>query len=120
MQTIEKNRLQIMPKITQQSIQSLLQTLQKEIAKLDKQLLDLINSCEAYKVKRDLLKSVPGVGDVTVMTVLSCFPELGLVTHKQAAALAGVAPMNRDSGRYQGMEKYAVDDHKYAPLFSWA
>ena len=105
MQTMEKNRLQIMPKITQKSIQSILQTLQKEIAKLDKQLLALINSCEAYKVKRDLLKSVPGVGDVTVITVLSCFPELGLITNKQAAALAGVAPMNRDSGRYQGMRK---------------
>lgn len=56
-------------------------------------------------MKRDLLKSVPGVGDVTVMTVLGCFPELGFITHKQAAALAGVAPMNRDSGRYQGMRK---------------
>lgn len=61
----------MMPKTTQKS--SILQTLQKEIIKLDKQLIAMINSCEEYKVKRDLLKSVLDVGDVMVITVLSFF-----------------------------------------------
>lgn len=112
MQTMEKNRLQIMPKSVQGSLQAILKTLQKEIAKLDKQLLTLIDSCEEYREKSDILKSVPGVGNVTVITLLSCFPELGYITNKQAAALAGVAPMNRESGRYHGVRKIRGGRHQ--------
>lgn len=112
MQTMEKNRLQIMPKCAQDSITAILKTLQKEIAKLDKQLLQLIDSCEEYKEKSDIIKSVPGVGNVAVITLLSCFPELGYITNKQAAALAGVAPMNRESGRYKGLRKIKGGRHQ--------
>jgi transposase len=48
------------------------------------------------------LRSVPGVGPVLCRTLLAELPELGSLTHKQLAALVGVAPLNRDSGTMRG------------------
>ena len=48
---------------------------------------------------------MPGVGDVLARTLIAELPELGRVDRHQIAALAGVAPMNRDSGRYRGKRK---------------
>jgi transposase len=52
--------------------------------------------------KDNLLQSVPGVGPVLSITLLGALPELGRLNRKQIAALAGVAPFNRDSGKYRG------------------
>jgi transposase len=52
--------------------------------------------------KAQLLKSVPGVGPVLTVTLLAELPELGQLSHKQIAALVGVAPINRDSGLLRG------------------
>jgi transposase len=49
-----------------------------------------------------LLRSAPGVGDVTTATLLARLPELGSLDRKKIAALVGVAPFNRDSGRFNG------------------
>ena len=49
-----------------------------------------------------MLRSVPGVGPVLTTTLLANVPELGTLTHKQIAALVGVAPLNRDSGTLRG------------------
>jgi len=48
---------------------------------------------------------MPGVGEVVALSLLSNMPELGYLTNKQAAALVGVAPMNRESGAYKGMRR---------------
>jgi len=45
---------------------------------------------------------MPGVGNVVTFSLLSNMPELGYLSNKQAAALVGVAPMNRESGAYKG------------------
>jgi transposase len=55
-----------------------------------------------WREKDQLLRSVPGVGPTTSHTLLAELPELGELNNKQIAALAGVAPLNRDSGRFQG------------------
>ena len=52
--------------------------------------------------KAQPLQQVSGVGRVTALTVVVLVPELGTLRDNEAAALAGVAPMNRDSGRYPG------------------
>jgi len=49
-----------------------------------------------------LLRSVPGVGKVLSSTLLAQLPELGMLNRKQIAALAGLAPFNRDSGNMRG------------------
>jgi transposase len=55
-----------------------------------------------WRVKDDLLQSVPGVGRVVSLTLLAELPELGRLAHKEIAALVGVAPLNRDSGTLRG------------------
>ncbi len=48
---------------------------------------------------------MPGIGKIAAASIISNLPELGYITNKQAAALVGVAPMNRESGRYKGLRK---------------
>ncbi|KHM45764.1 transposase, partial [Pseudoalteromonas distincta] len=102
MQTMEKNRSQIMPKTISSLIKSILTALKNQIEKVDLKLQKLIKECDEYKVKNDIIQSVPGVGNVVAFNLLSDMPELGCVNNKEAASLVGVAPFNRESGAYQG------------------
>ena len=72
------------------------------IAALDTELAAMIEASEEWRARRALLESVPGVGPVLATTLLAALPELGTLTHKQVAALVGVAPLNRDSGTKRG------------------
>jgi transposase len=56
----------------------------------------------ALTAKAERLQQVRGVGRVSAFTVLALLPELGRLGDAQAAALAGVAPFNRDSGQFRG------------------
>lgn len=102
MQTMEKNRSQIMPKTISSLIKPILTALKNQIDKVDLKLQKLIKECDEYKVKNDIIQSVPGVGNVVAFNLLSDMPELGCVNNKEAASLVGVAPFNRESGAYQG------------------
>ena len=62
----------------------------------------LVKSHEDWHAKSDILTSVPGVGPVTVSTLLAQLPELGQLNREAVAALAGLAPINHDSGQFQG------------------
>ncbi len=101
-QTMQKNRLENMPKTVHRYIKPILTALKNQITNIDKKLLKLIEKSEAYKAKNDIIQSMPGVGNVVAISLLSNMPELGLMTNKQAAALVGVAPINKDSGNYKG------------------
>ena len=102
MQTMEKNRLQIMPKEITNSIKPLLTALKNQIDKIELKLAKLIKEYAEYKTKNDIIQSVPGVGNVVAFHLISDMPELGYLTNKQASALVGVAPINRESGIYEG------------------
>jgi len=102
MQTMEKNRLKIMPKAIASMIQPILTALKKQILKIDDKLITLIEKCPDYQVKSDIVQSMPGIGKTAAATLISYLPELGYMNNKQAAALVGVAPINRESGCYQG------------------
>ena len=102
MQTMEKNRSQIMPKTLSSLIKPILTTLKNQIDKVDLKLQKLIEQCDEYKAKNAIIQSVPGVGNVVAFNLLSDMPELGYVNNKEAASLVGVAPFNRESGVYQG------------------
>lgn len=104
MQTKEKNRLQIMPKTVQANIKAMLVVLNKQIEKMNEALATLIESCPEYKAKSELVQSMPGIGNVSAAALISYLPELGLMNNKQAAALVGVAPMSKESGRYKGKQ----------------
>jgi transposase len=79
-----------------------LRWLTAELARLDTDLDDRIHQSPVWREREDLLQSVPGIGPVMSRTVLAELPELGRLNRKQIAALVGVAPFNRDSGRLRG------------------
>lgn len=83
-------------------IASHIKYLEKELAKLEKNLERLINKDPILKDKAERLDEIEGVGKITAMTVLLHMPELGRLTPKEVSALAGVAPFNQDSGQMKG------------------
>jgi len=102
----EKQRLaRAHDRIAQSSFRAVLKRLEAERVRIDKAIDKLIEASPLWCAKQDLLKSVPGVGDVVARTLIAELPELGQVDRHQIAALAGIAPMNRDSGRYRGKRK---------------
>jgi transposase len=94
-----------MPKSVQKPIQRILTAVRKEIERIDRQLDKLVEAIPQWRNQRDLLMSVKGVGKVVAYTLMSELPELGQLNRKEIAALAGVAPMNRDSGSYRGKRR---------------
>jgi len=112
MQTMEKNRLQIMPKELHSLIKPILTAIKNQIEKINFKLQKLIDSCEEYKAKNDIIQSMPGVGSVVALSLLSNMPELGFINNKEAAALVGVAPINRESGIYNGHRKVRGGRHQ--------
>lgn len=103
MRTMEANRLGgATDRAVRRSIGAVLRALDKEIARADRELDAAIRSSPVWQAKDELLRSIPGIGPVVSRTLLAEMPELGTLTREQAAALAGVAPMNRDSGRFRG------------------
>jgi transposase len=106
----EKNRLKSLfgPAKTswaEKSIRDTLSHLIKQLSQLDKSLRKQIERSPAWKAKDDLLKSVPGIGKVTSLTLAIDLPELGTLDRKQIASLAGLAPINRDSGKSIGKRR---------------
>jgi len=81
--------------------------LEKQIAACDAAITDLIAADAQLSAKAQRLDAITGVGAVTAATVLAELPELGRISHEAAAALAGVAPYNRDSGQQQGVRHIA-------------
>lgn len=103
LRTAEMNRrAQAASTPIKQSIQIVLDGLGKELTRIDKAILALVESDDDWRQKSQLLQSVPGVGTVTTLTLLANLPELGRLSRRAIAALVGVAPFNRDSGALKG------------------
>lgn len=102
MLTAEKNRLGISPKVVHKDIQQHILWLQGRLEDIDRHLDSAIRKSPAWREKDDLLRSVPGVGQVLSVSLITGLPELGFLSRRQIAALVGVAPLNRDSGLFRG------------------
>lgn len=83
-------------------IQAHIRWLEDQLSELDRGLHDLVRSSPVWRDKDDLLQGVPGVGPTVSATLLAQLPELGRLTRRQIAALVGVAPLARDSGKFRG------------------
>jgi transposase len=84
------------------SIARLLKALEKELASVDEDIDDAMRGSPAWRDKEDLLASVPGVGPTIARTLIAELPELGQLSRRQIAALAGLAPFTRQSGQWRG------------------
>jgi len=76
--------------------------LERRVTDVDDDLSGRIQRSPLWRVQDDLLRSVPGIGPTVARTLLAELPELGTLDRRAIAALVGVAPMNRDSGRFRG------------------
>lgn len=103
MRTAEKNRLGGAVRVLRQSIEAVLQTLDKEIARLDKDIEAHLTG--HFKEQRKRFEAIKGVGVTTCATLLAFMPELGQVQAGRAARLAGLAPLNQDSGKARGKRR---------------
>jgi transposase len=100
---MESNRLrQARAKPVKRTIEHLLAALQTELSTLESDLDETIRGTPIWREREELLTSAPGIGDVTARVLLAELPELGQVDRHQVAALAGLAPFNRDSGQWRG------------------
>jgi len=102
MLTAEKNRLRSAPHDIQPSIVEHIAWLKGQQDELDQKISALSKAEPKWRERDRILRSVPGVGPVLSATVLGCLPELGQLDRREIAALVGVAPFNRDSGRMRG------------------
>ena len=94
-----------MPKTITSIIKPILTVIKNQLKKVDQKLIKLIEASDEYKAKNNIIQSMPGVGNIIAFNLLSDMPELGYLTNKQAAAIIGVAPMNKESGIYKGQRK---------------
>jgi transposase len=98
----ERNRLLIARPAVRRNLQQHIRFLERRLREADDDLHTAVKASPLWRVKDDLLQSVPGVGRVVSLTLLAELPELGRVSHKEIAALVGVAPLARDSGTLRG------------------
>jgi transposase len=83
-------------------LKSHIRFLEKRLDSIEVELEAEIKNSPIWRAREKLLRSVPGVGPVLSRTLLAELPELGQLTNGQIAKLVGVAPLNRDSGKYRG------------------
>lgn len=102
MQVQEKNRLEHAQGSLRRMIRSMLRQIEKQIIQVEEELDSLIEQDEALVQRREQLTSVPGIAKLTACQLLAFLPELGNASRKEIAALAGLAPKNRDSGTFRG------------------
>ena len=105
LRTQEMNRLKIMGKDFEVSCKRILKCLNAEIVRMENRLAKHVEAQADWTEKQTILKSVPGVGNTLIYTLLADLPELGDLNKNQVAALVGVAPINRDSGKLRGKRR---------------
>ena len=103
--TTEKNRKATTHHSMQDRVMVHIAWLEVELKELETEIEQFILQSVEWKEKADLLQSVPGIGPVTASTLLAELPELGSRNRQQIAALVGVAPLNKDSGKKRGKRR---------------
>jgi transposase len=102
MKTAEKNRLKTAGPAVRTHIKTHIAWLDAQLDELDSELRRRLKASPVWREKEQLLRSVKGIGPVASITLLAVLPELGRLSRKEIASLAGLAPIPRDSGRFRG------------------
>ena len=119
MMTAERNRRrQATQAKTIRSIEQVLAILKAQLDDIESEIDGAIRSSPTWRTKQDLLTSVPSIGKTIARTLIAELPELGHLDRRQLAALAGLAPFNRDSGAWRGRRSiYGGRAHVRTVLF---
>jgi transposase len=106
LRTMESNRLQqATARAACKSIRQVLETLDKQVAKIEAEITSLLESHDDWQAKIQVLSSTPGIGQVASATLVAELPELGRLNRQAISALVGVAPFNDDSGTHRGKRR---------------
>lgn len=105
MRTAEQNRLGTVHNMLQADVCEHIEWMSAHIEELETEINELLDSLPEWKAQAERLDSIPGVGVITAVTVLAEMPELGQLNRQKIAALAGLAPFNRDSGQKRGKRR---------------
>lgn len=101
--TIEQNRQgTVQGKLPRKTIVQTLKLFNKQLAEIEVAITKLFTANDDWQAKAAILSSVPGVGKTTAQQLLAEMPELGETNRGEAAALAGLAPYNHDTGKLKG------------------
>ena len=102
MRTAEQLRRRMAVTAVRRSIDEVIEFLDSQLKELDNDLGQRLRKSPLWRERESLLKSVPGIGPVTIISLLADLPELGTLDRRSIAALVGVAPLSRDSGKFRG------------------
>jgi len=100
--TAETNRLGTALAPVRRDIEEHIRWLRRRLKDVDDDLYTSLKKSPLWRVKEQILKSAPGIGRVSICTLVAHVPELGTLSGKKVSALVGVAPLNRDSGTFRG------------------
>lgn len=113
----EKNRLKAPTAgIIKQSCKDMIEYIANQIKSIDKGIAELIKGDKALLERLEMLKTIPGVGNITAEELLALLPELGTLKNKQITALAGLAPRANDSGLRRGYRKTGHGRYGIKPI----
>jgi transposase len=98
----ESNRLASATTQNCRDIKTHIRWLKKRLAQIDTNIKGQIRKSPIFVKKDKILQSAPGVGPTTSATLICGVPELGTMDRKKIACLTGLAPLNRDSGKFKG------------------
>lgn len=105
LRTMEKNRRQVMPQELKGGIDRIIKALDRELKRLEQLVDHAVEQHAPSRHKRELLTSMPGIGNSVATTLIGDLPELGSLNRREIASLTGVAPFNRDSGKLRGKRR---------------
>jgi transposase len=121
MMVSEKNRLQSPNnEIIAKSCKRMIEHFSEAIDKLSEEISKIISTNKKLAMKKELLKTIPGIGEIIAEELIILMPELGSMSGKQAASLAGVAPRANDSGKYKGYRSVANGREIIKPILFMA
>jgi transposase len=101
----EKSRLETADAWTKRDLQVHIRMLEKRVVRIDKLVDSAIAKNPEMQAQRELLEAVPCIGPAIARTLLVDLPELGTLSKRQIAALVGLAPFARDSGKKRGVRR---------------
>lgn len=105
MLTAEKNRLHTSPMRVRANVQEHVDWLTAKLKEIEAEIDQMIRHSPIWLEKTAILRSVPGIGPITAVTLVADLPELGTLNRQKIAALVGVAPFNQDSGPKRGKRR---------------
>lgn len=98
----EKTRLQNSPQCIHKSISKMIRFMEKELEAIKQRIRDLVDEQDNMRQQAQCMQSVVGVGEKTAWSILAYLGEITDIGRNQLVALAGIAPYNKDSGKYCG------------------